>query len=920
MKYFYIILLILPTIDVFSQDIVINEIQANDLDWIELKNTTSSTIDISDYLLTDDPNFISKWNIPTGTSISAYGFLVILADNTNTGLHSNFTLSPGGETIVLSHQDGTEIHQVEYPSLLDGLSYGLLSDNSLSLMSSPTQGTSNQDASAFQILNDLTISTPSGIYASAQTVTLSNTGVGQIYYTLDGTEPDNTSTLYSSPIVINTNTVLKAILIDTPVSFSRIKNRSYIFGATHDLPVIIITSDNSSFNSVNKEVIDGRVEFNFIEPDGTVALSQYAEFKTSGVTSSGMPQLNGKIKAKAAYGDNDFDYKMFPNKSLDKFGGFLLRNASQDWAQTHMRDAFISRLLGDDNLADFPFEGYRPAVLYVNAKYQGIINVREDDDDVYVKDNFNLDDDEYAYGGQDFAIYNFTTDRTLLDSRINFNNHVNMHFLVYYADINEWGFDYWKDLTGETGYLNHYFYHDFDPTFGLYGFNHVPLAGPMNVSYLVPSEMQSHLPYKTEALQFIAAGINHIYNTTRAIGILEAMEDELESEISSHATANTILAINQGYTVSNDPPFADLAEWQTNVQALRTDIINRLDANIFTHIQNEYSLDPPIQVTYESSDITHGYVKVHNIKSINETFTGTYFPNVPIKFTAEPLPGYRFVQWQGDFTSTDKNIVPVFSTNANIVAVFEPITFSGSNNLVINEVQGKNNTTFADETGEFNDWIEIYNPTSSDIDLAGYFISDNSSEPLKWQIPSTDPTKTTVVANGYLLLWADKDLEQGENHLNFKLQRTDEVILTAPDASTLIQEISFENVPADASYGAEIDASVNYIIFNVPTPNATNSTTSSVIENNINTFVKTYPTPVNDKLTISLNTKSEATINIFISTLSGVKIDNVVNQKFSAGQQTFEWNVSNVSNGMYLLYIKVDDTIQVKKIIVHNNN
>ena len=38
-----------------------------------------------------------------------------------------------------------------------------------------------------------------------------------------------------------------------------------------------------------------------------------------------------------------------------------------------MRDAFISRLLSQDNLADFPFEATDPAVLYVNAKYQGII-------------------------------------------------------------------------------------------------------------------------------------------------------------------------------------------------------------------------------------------------------------------------------------------------------------------------------------------------------------------------------------------------------------------------------------------------------------------------------------------------------------------------------------------------------------------
>ena len=91
-----------------------------------------------------------------------------------------------------------------------------------------------------------------------------------------------------------------------------------------------------------------------------------------------------------------------------------------------------------------------------------------------------------------------------------------------------------------------------------------------------------------------------------------------------------------------------------------------------------------MQITYTSSDISHGLVRVHNVKSINETFTGTYFSGIPIKFSAEALPGYRFVEWIGDVSDINNEISPIFNNSASITAVFEPIPFV-STSIVINE-------------------------------------------------------------------------------------------------------------------------------------------------------------------------------------------------------------------------------------------
>ena len=81
-----------------------------------------------------------------------------------------------------------------------------------------------------------------------------------------------------------------------------------------------------------------------------------------------------------------------------------------------------------------------------------------------------------------------------------------------------------------------------------------------------------------------------------------------------------------------------------------------------------------------------------------------------------------------------------------------------------------------DQYGEYEDWIEIYNENSRAIDLGGLFITDSLSEGMKYRIPTTCADSTTIPANGYLLLWADDQPEQGILHLGFGLSRNGEAI------------------------------------------------------------------------------------------------------------------------------------------------
>ncbi len=121
-------------------------------------------------------------------------------------------------------------------------------------------------------------------------------------------------------------------------------------------------------------------------------------------------------------------------------------------------------------------------------------------------------------------------------------------------------------------------------------------------------------------------------------------------------------------------------------------------------------------------------------------------------------------------------------------------------NIVINELMPVNITTVTDQDGEYDDWIELYNLANVDIDLSGYFLSDSKKDLLKWKIPQG----TSIGANGYVIVWADKDTTQTGLHANFKLSSLgEEVLLTRPDGTNTDKiiypgqtlELSYSRVP-----------------------------------------------------------------------------------------------------------------------------
>jgi len=143
--------------------------------------------------------------------------------------------------------------------------------------------------------------------------------------------------------------------------------------------------------------------------------------------------------------------------------------------------------------------------------------------------------------------------------------------------------------------------------------------------------------------------------------------------------------------------------------------------------------------------------------------------------------------------------------------------------VVINELLASNIDYLADAQGEYDDWIELYNPGDVPLDVGGMYLTDDLADLTKWQIPTGSPGLTTVAARGYLLIWADKDVLEPGLHADFSLDAGgEEVALVDTDGVTILDRVAFGEQRADISYGRVPDAGDTWRFLAFPTPDAQN--------------------------------------------------------------------------------------------------
>ena len=231
-------------------------------------------------------------------------------------------------------------------------------------------------------------------------------------------------------------------------------------------------------------------------------------------------------------------------------------------------------------------------------------------------------------------------------------------------------------------------------------------------------------------------------------------------------------------------------------------------------------------------------------------------------------------------------------------SLFAIIPTINTGDLVINEIMASNSATAADASGEFADWIELYNNTNNFLSLNNLYLSDSYTNPLKWAFAEN----ATIAPNDFLVIWADNDTLESGIHSNFKLSSTGERLILSYANGNVLDSITFGAQISDFSFLRCPNGTGNFMISDASFSGF--NCIQGLNEENQALF-NVYPNPNDGTFYISSAAKIE---NLIVYNAYGQVVK--VNQKGENG--LFEIKLEAPSAGIYLVGINN----QFKKVII----
>ncbi len=854
----YIQLLFIIAVQAQTPQLFINEFLASnqtDLtdevgefeDWVEIYNAGSSAVDMGGMYFTDDLGAPTTWQIPTtdpaATTVPAGGFLVFFFDkDIDQGvLHVNAKLRASGEAIGLYASDGvTEIDSYAFGAQLADVSKGRTPDggSEWAFFTNTTPNETNDTPTGTGITEIPVANLDGGFYNNSITLTLSSATPGaDIYYTTDGSDPTDNSEEYNGPIDIDDITVVRAIATAAGLEDSPMMTHTYLIDVDHDFVVVTMSTDPDNLFDLSdglfpnyEEELEKPAHIQFFEPDGTLAFSQNIEIELHGLGSLSLPQKSLKMKAKASLGNSHFDYPIFPQRDIDKYRSFIMRQSGQDWNRTMFRDAMmqgfmddVSDLGGIIERPDLDLQAFRPAILYINGEYWGIQNVREQMSWKYIdahygigKDDLDVTEDENELKTGDLVEWdvfmdflddnNFSGDAFYQSLREKADVDHYMDYILHgiIMDNNDWPGNnnrHWRERTpdGKWRWLSK----DFDFGFGLRPINSTWDSGDFTTDMLSiclaenSSEYYNRPPAtlflrrlmenddaKTQFINRAADLLNTVFEKDRMNGRIDSLEDLYIPEMQQH------------YDI-----------WQSGwnghsirVAKLRIFADGRT-SEVRNHFQNYFSeVTGQSDVTIDAYPENGGTVQFNTL-NISESFfpwEGIYFRGLEVPAVAIPAPGYFFDDWSGAASGSNPEIlVDINSSSESLTANFT-LGSTATDPIVINEINYN-----SPDSPDPADWVELYNPNNFAVDISGWYFEDESGEYYGF------PANTIMQAEEYFILAEDAAQFSsiypsvgnvfgsfGDGPDGFGLSGKGEKITLKNANGTLIDEVDFDdNLP-----------------------------------------------------------------------------------------------------------------------------
>lgn len=700
-------------------------------------------------------------------------------------LESNFKLSTAGETIYLSDPSGILIDSLVVWNLEPNMSNGKFPDGSTAtaLFAVPTPNATNTASDAFDGYEiQPTIVNVGGVFMSPNlTVSVVNNSVsgGELRYTTNGTDPDVSSPLFTGPLVLTSNSVLKVTCFPVGSNLlpSITETETFLFAEEFEIPIVLLTVDSADLYGADGIFDNWWTDWKkpcvveYFDKNGVKQFESRASVKPDGGAggSRSHPQHSVTVEpANSVFGEGlPVQYPLIPQKPfINEYYAFYLRNGSNYWNQYPQRDALFTRMMSKTHVNA---QGYTPTVVFLNGNYFGVYELREKANEGYFENNYGNDRDSldllsvsYFYGpsvirtvkGSDSSFYSmrdfiantdpssptyFSESHKRLDL-YNFADYMagenwfgnvdwiynNMKMARTRTYDNKWRF-FLQDLEYGIGYATDYNVNMFDWFIG---------ASQGTPFWDIYNGLQQNPEFRSYYINRYADLMNTTFQFTEYGEIMSSMHNELLADLPRS------LQLWAGS--------ADLSNYN-NIHQMHLDQFGNRNGVVRDQMVSHFNLVERVNVTLDVFPEGAGYIKISTIVPDELPWAGVYFNGNPVKITAIANPGYTFQSWDSNATLPNSALTQA-SVTYNIPSddLFRAV-FVGSpepQSVTISEINYN-----PDPSVDGGNWIELHNFGTATVDLTAWQIKTKHH----WE-KFTFEDQTMLNPGAYLVICADTAL------------------------------------------------------------------------------------------------------------------------------------------------------------------
>lgn len=948
-----IIALCFYSTSLWSQAVVFNELVSSNTqslldedgespDWIELYNPSGNEIDLKGFWLSDDKTELDKWSFPSLT-MPPDGFLVLFASGKDHHpRHTNFRISSAGESLFLTNPEGLIVDSILLTQLPADVSFGRLADlpEQWAYFLSPTPGAANESqASDSPNPGEVIFSAKGGLYSEGLDLRLSSNQSGsEIYYTLDGSIPDENSPKATSILNIDVTSIVRARLYNNGAFSNHTVTHSYVIGKETELAVISLAAapedlwdGNSGIYENYKSDREIPVHLEFFTPEGQTGLSQDAGMKMFGGWSRHFPQKSFALFARSEYGVSEFDFQLFPELPFKNYEAFVLRNSGGDFDVTHIRDAMMQDLIRELNLET---QAYRPVVIYLNGEYWGILNMREKLNEHYIEAHHGilkedlemLENNANTIHGTSHnfkSILNYVRNTDMapeasyeyIKGKIDIDNYLDyMVSELYLANVDwpGWNLKYWRSDSPDGKWR--WMVYDLDDGFGLghpkhYGSDNMFDFATASDGDVWPNPPWSTLLFRkllenekffTDFINRYADHLNTLWQPELVNQKIAHIQDEINDEMHHHL---------ERWDLSH-------GDWLDEMEKLY-DFSNKRVDEVHSIAISEFDLPGLAELSIRIEPAGSGSVLLNNKLSLFGTeWRGDYFMDIFLSAEASAYPGYKFEGWKRDNREyrTSKIKFKV-DKNTTLTAVFSPDDMPRSP-IVINEINYNSAEAF-----DAGDWIELYNYSKETVDVSGWRFTDNDGVFIF-------PDGSGIDGNSYLVLGREPQKFQTlypESSLfpvafDFGLSNGGEQILLLDSKGDYIDSLSYDDItpwPSMADgQGASLELNSPYsdnskawnwsASIDSGSPGAFNGLKNPVSNQAADLItsqpqLSSFPNPFKESTRIMLSTLEAGPLQIKVFNMMGMEVASLFEGRLEPGTHYFDWDAdSNMPSGVYI--------------------